>query len=238
MKHLPPYDYNKLTIFIGGHGSGKSEMALSFVLLLNDLGYFPLSLIDLDIVKPMFRSRTAKSFLEIRSIRLLASRSPHSDLPMIGPEIGGALAGGEGWRVVDCGGDAQGVRVLRSLHEHFASKPYDMWYVTNIMRPFNTTRDEVEKEVRRIREVSELRITGLISNSHLLGKEGLEIIKEGIDITRYVADSLGVPLKFIGVNEECSDLPDDISGGVPLLIARHHIGFNIDSGSDYGAFGI
>jgi len=232
------YEYKTLTIFIGGHGTGKSEMALSFIMLLKESGYSPLALIDIDVVKPMFRSRTAKDFLQGQGITLLASRSPHSDLPMIGPEIGGALAGGMGWRVVDCGGDAQGVRVLRSLKDHFASKPYDMWYVTNIMRPFNSTREEVEGEVRRIQDVSQLRITGLISNSHLLGKEGVEIIREGIDVTRDVADSLGVPLRFIGVNEECRDLEDDIWGGVPLLVVGHHIGLNFESGADYGAFGI
>ena len=231
-------EYKNLTIFIGGHGTGKSEMALSFILLLKDLGYTPLTLIDLDIVKPMFRSRTAKEFLAGQGINLLASRSAYSDLPMIGPEIGGALAGGKGWRVVDCGGDAQGVRVLRSLKDHFEAKPYDLWYVTNIMRPFNATVEDVKHEVLRIQEVSRLKITGMISNSHLLGMEGIDIIKEGIETTRTVAELLGVPLRFIGVSEECRELGDKISGGVQLLAAGHHIGFSIESGSDYGAFGI
>lgn len=231
-EHLP------LTIFIGGHGTGKSELALSFILQLKEQGLFPLTLIDLDIVKPMFRSRTAKSFLEEQGIGLLASRSTYSDLPMLGPEIGGALAAGKGWRVVDCGGDAQGVRVLRSLKEHFEKNRYDLWYVTNIMRPFNYTEEEVLGEVRRIQEVSSLKITGLISNSHLLGQEGIELIKKGVDITRAVSETMGIPLKFVGLSEECRGLGEDIRGDVPPLVVGKHIGFNLESGLDYGAFGI
>jgi hypothetical protein len=231
-------DYKLLTIFIGGHGTGKSELALSFLLYLKQLGLAPLRLIDLDIVKPMFRGRTAKTFLEEQGIDLLASRSPYSDLPMIGPEVGGALAGGKGWQVVDCGGDAQGVRVLRSLSDHFQHKPYDLWYVTNIMRPFNSTYEEVLGEALRIQQVSTLKVTGLISNSHLLGQESMELIKKGVDITKAVADELDIPLRFIGVNEECGDLDAKIRGDVPLLVANRFIGFNVESGSDYGAFGI
>ncbi len=231
-------EYKKLTIFIGGHGTGKSEMALSFLLMLKDNGYSPLTLIDLDIVKPMFRSRAAREFLEEQGIRLLASKSAYSDLPMIGPEIGGALAGGKGWRVVDCGGDAQGVRVLRSLKDHFASQDYDLWYVTNIMRPFNSTVEDVRREVTRLQTVSRLKVTGLISNSHLLGKEGIDIIREGIETTRTVADEFGIPVRFIGINEECNDLDDKLWEGVPLLPVGHLVGFNLESGSDYGAFGI
>ncbi len=231
-------EYLPLTIFIGSHGTGKSELALSFIMYLKDLGISPLTLIDLDIVKPMFRGRTAKKFLEEQGIGLLASRSAYSDLPMIGPEIGGALAGRKGWRVVDCGGDAQGVRVLRSLKDHFDRKPHDLWYVTNIMRPFNSTEAEVLHEVRRIQEVSTLKITGLISNSHLLGQEGIDLIKKGIDITKSVGETMGIPLKFIGVGEECKDLSEDVWGDTPLLVVGYHIGFNLESGLDYGAFGI
>jgi hypothetical protein len=106
------------------------------------------------------------------------------------------------------------------------------------MRPFNSTTEEVLREVKRIQEVSQLKITGLISNSHLLGKEGVGIIKKGIEVTRAVGDELGVPLRFIGISEECKELNDDLWGGVPLLIVGHHIGLNIESGTDYGAFGI
>jgi hypothetical protein len=231
-------EYRPLTIFIGGHGSGKSELAISFILLLKDAGYSPLRLIDLDIVKPMFRGRTARKFLEEQGIELLASRSAFSDLPMIGPEIGGALAGGSGWQAVDCGGDAQGVRVLRSLSDHFQHKPFDLWYVTNIMRPFNSTREQVLGEVIRLQNVSTLKVTGLISNSHLLGQEDIELIRKGIEITRDVAGELGIPMRFIGVNVECGELADDITHGTPLLVVNRFIGFNIESGADYGDFGI
>ena len=65
-----------------------------------------------------------------------------------------------------------------------------------------------------------------------------DLIKKGVEITRSVSGKMGIPLKFIGVSEECADLGEDIRGDAPLLVVGQHIGFSLESGADYGAFGI
>ncbi len=51
-------------IFIGGAGSGKSEIALNFAAMLARKKTKPVHFFDLDMTKPSFRSRDAREELE------------------------------------------------------------------------------------------------------------------------------------------------------------------------------
>ena len=77
----------RVTVLVGHFGSGKTEIALNGALDLAAAGE-AVTLADLDVVKPYFRSRSGRALLADAGVRLLApeGESIHSDLPIIVPE--------------------------------------------------------------------------------------------------------------------------------------------------------
>ena len=51
-------------IFLGEAGSGKSEVSINFAMLLTEMGDKPVHYFDMDMTKPLFRSRDAVENLE------------------------------------------------------------------------------------------------------------------------------------------------------------------------------
>ena len=78
----------RVTVFVGHFGSGKTEIALNGALEVAASGA-QVTLADLDVVKPYFRSRSARAILADAGIELLAptGANVHADLPIIVPQI-------------------------------------------------------------------------------------------------------------------------------------------------------
>ena len=78
----------RVTLLVGHFGSGKTEIALNGALELAAAG-MRVTLADLDVVKPYFRSRSARAILSDAGIELLAptGANVHADLPIIVPQI-------------------------------------------------------------------------------------------------------------------------------------------------------
>lgn len=200
------FQKEKLFIFTGGLGSGKTEIAVNFSSGLYEENKSPVYLIDLDIVKPYYKSRHLGDELQAKNIRLVAPPAPYlyADLPLIPPEVA-ALLGRSGDRVVvDLGGDESGARAMGCFSEEIARKTYQLFYVINISRPLAHKEAEILNMVAEVQNASGLKVTGIINNTHLLWETTADLIREGARISRKVARTLGVPLVFHGVKE---DLP-------------------------------
>lgn len=83
-----------MTIFTGAFGSGKTELSANFAAKLSD-EYERVSLLDVDIVKPLFRSRELKSSMGKRNVKVVSTipNLEMSDLPALSPEIFSSLEG-------------------------------------------------------------------------------------------------------------------------------------------------
>ena len=57
-------------VFLGEAGSGKSELALNFAQALAELGGKPVHFFDLDMTKPLFRSRDRREALETLGVEV------------------------------------------------------------------------------------------------------------------------------------------------------------------------
>ena len=57
-------------VFLGEAGSGKSELALNFAQALAELGGKPVHFFDLDMTKPLFRSRDRREALEALGVEV------------------------------------------------------------------------------------------------------------------------------------------------------------------------
>jgi hypothetical protein len=185
----------------------------------------PVSIADLDIVNPYFRCREARQEMEAYGIRVI---NPHggyeaADLPIILPEIRGAVLGGEGTLIFDVGGDDVGARVLSSLADVLGSAPCSVLQVVNARRPFTDTVEGCLKIKSQIEEASRLAITALVSNTHLLDETERGTILEGLQLAREVEKAAGIPVAFVTVNEELSDGFNAEAAGCPVLWIRRRM---------------
>lgn len=169
----------RVVLIVGNYGSGKTEVAVNLAIRLS--GRQRVAIADLDIVNPYFRCREARVEMERYGIRVINPEGEYhsADLPIILPEVRGVVLDGEGTLICDVGGDDVGARVLSSLADVFADRPCTMLQILNAKRPFTETVDGCLK-IGEIEAASRLRITGLVSNTHLLEETDVPTVLEGL----------------------------------------------------------
>lgn len=205
-------------VIVGGYGSGKSEVSVNLARFLAKHGDEPVSIADLDIINPYFRSREAAKQLEKLGIKSLIppGEQVHADLPIVIPEIKGAIQQHEGYLILDVGGDDQGARVLSSLAGAFPIDSYDLLLVHNANRPFTSDVEGSLHVMSEIEGSAQLEFTGLIANSHMMDLTTRETVLEGLDLTKRVAKKREVSVSFLSAETKVLKLidPKEISCAV------------------------
>jgi hypothetical protein len=191
---------------LGRFGSGKTEIAVNRALALADARARPW-LVDLDTVTPFFRSRDLRELLEKAGVRLVAPRAPleAADLPAVPAEIGAVLGADREPVVVDLGGDAVGTRVLGAWRDRLFAVPHQALYVVNARRPFSGDVPSIVEGVRRLSAAARIRVTGLVSNTHLGARTTRELIQDGDRVIRQAAEELGLPVAFVAARRDLAD---------------------------------
>ncbi len=208
----------RISILVGHFGSGKTEIALNLALQLatrrDDV-----VLVDLDVVKPYFRSRSAREFMAGRGVRVVAPTGElaHADLPIVLPEVRRVLQDPDCRVLVDAGGDPVGARALGSLADVVRADEAELLVVLNFRRPSTTSVDEAVAMVRAIEAASRLAVTGLISNTHLLGETTAEVVRRGLALARQTGERLGVPVVAVGCDEPTAASLGDGALGCPVV---------------------
>ncbi len=214
------FDYvpeKRVTLIVGNYGSGKTEVAVNLAIQLSDRQ--SVSIADLDLVNPYFRCREAREEMESFGIHVINPEGEYhaADLPIVLPEIRGAAKGGEGMLICDVGGDDVGARVLGSLADMFADGTYTMLQVVNAKRPFTETVEGCVKIKGEIEEASCLRVTGLVSNAHLLEETDTQTVVEGLRLTRDVGRAADLPVVFVTADQGLRGNIDAETAGCPIL---------------------
>lgn len=207
-------------VLVGDYGSGKTEVSVNLALHLAAAGSRrALAIADLDLVNPYFRCREAREPLERAGVRVVSPEGGHAfaDLPILLPQVKGLLQDRETLSVLDVGGDEAGSRVLAGLAPAFDPARHAFWFVVNGRRPFCDTADGVVRAIRRVEQGARgWRVSGLVSNTHLMEESTPEMILEGIALSRAVARELGVELVFAAVMEGLEPESPDL----PLLVMK------------------
>ncbi len=193
----------RITILVGGFGSGKTETAINLA-LRTARGGERCYLADLDLVTPFFRSREVGSVLEEAGVKVLfpPARFTQTDLPVLPPALHHAIRDRTARVILDVGGSEVGARAVAGFAESLAREEYDALCVVNPRRPFVMTADEVVRSLRGIELVSRLRITGLVANPHASGRTDWRVIRTGIHVVEEAARRLGLPIKFVCLHFE------------------------------------
>jgi len=201
-KHRAPELGRRVVTIVGAYGSGKSEIAVNLAIMLAGWEAEPVTLADLDVINPYFRSREAAVELEKMGIRSLVppGAQASADLPIVIPEIKGAIQQSPGRLVLDVGGDDLGATVLRSLADAFVPGEYDLLLAHNANRPFTSDLPGTLKVINEIERSCGLKMTGLIANSHLIQLTTVETVMTGLDLTKAASEASGLPILFVSID--------------------------------------
>ena len=192
----------KRVIVIAGHyGSGKTELAVSLAMQLaaEEKKDFPrLSVVDLDIANPYFRSRERMQLLREHHVSLYAdafeSTGTTAELPALTAALRAPLED-EGCRtIIDLGGNDAGARVLRQFGTYFEGDGHELWAVVNFRRYETRTVEAARAHVDAIAAELQLEVTGLVNNTHLLRETTPEIIREGYTLAAQLSAEMRKPL--------------------------------------------
>ena len=216
MKKADKIPYKRINIFAGHYGSGKTEVAVNYAFMLNNLGY-KTAIVDLDIVNPFFRTADAAKFLEDRGIKVLLPMYANTnvDIPAIPQEIYSLFENKEYHVVLDIGGDDLGAKAIARFYNEIVSDEYELFYVVNAKRPFTDTLEKIDEMKNEIEESARLKFTGIVNNTNLLGDTDIDLLSYGDKILNDYTNKTGLPVCFKAVMADRNfDLADD---GTPVL---------------------
>lgn len=177
-------------VICGHYGVGKTNVAVNMAL---NMEKGDITLIDLDIVNPFFRSADNKKELEEHGIRVITPlfANTNVDIPSIPPDINSVFAPGK-TAVFDVGGDDAGAIALCGFSEGFKKCGYEMYYVINMCRPQIEDPADAAQMMRDIEAVSGMKFTALINNTNLGAETDCNIILEGMKYAEEVSHATGL----------------------------------------------
>ena len=142
----------RITVFSGHYGSGKTNVALSVALGLARSGQ-SVTVADLDIVNPYFRTKDSARELEKAGIELICSdyANTNVDIPAL-PQSMYAITDDRSRKVVvDLGGDDRGALALGRLAPAILEEnDFDLFAVINMFRPLTKTAEETVGVMKEI----------------------------------------------------------------------------------------
>lgn len=185
-----------ITILTGYYGSGKTEVAVNLAISAASAGE-TVHLIDLDGLKPGFRSRELAATLTQSGVKLVAPTGilANADMPLVPPTVVPLLTGKRRGRIViDLGGDPGGARALAQFSTLLKQIDHDLVMVVNTMRPFSSTLERILTALAELEESTRMRITGLLANTHLGADTDAAMIERGCALTAEAGRHVGLPV--------------------------------------------
>ena len=193
----------RVTLFAGHYGSGKTNIAVNFALHLAGEGK-AVTLADMDIVNPYYRSKDSAQELEAAGVKVIASAYANTnvDVPALPQEMYSVTEDTSRYAVLDVGGDDRGALALgRYAPAILQENDYHMIYVFNASRPLSRTAEMALEIMGEIEVAGGIPFTAIVNNTNL----GRDTDWETVAASRQEAEKLsqisGLPLLFTAVEE-------------------------------------
>ena len=206
-------EHKRLTLFAGHHGSGKTNIAVNYAMLLADEGK-KVCIADLDIVNPYFRTKDSEAELVEKGITLICSQYANSnvDLPAIPAESYRLVQDKTCFGVIDIGGDDRGAYALGRFADAIkAEGDYRMAFVLNRYRPLTSTVSDTVEIMREIEIASGIKFNCIVNNSNIGSETDVNTVLESMAFAEELSESTGLPIWLHTVEksvaEKLSDIP-------------------------------
>ena len=189
-------EHKRLTLFAGHYGSGKTNIAVNYAMLLAAEGK-QVCIADLDIVNPYFRTKDSERELTERGIHLISPRFANSnvDLPALPAESYRLVQDKSCYGVMDIGGDDRGAYALgRFAGAIKAEGNYRMAFVVNRYRPLTSTVEDTVEIMREIEAAAGLKFTCIVNNSNIGKETTREDVLASLDFIEELCGVTGLPL--------------------------------------------
>lgn len=163
-------------VFLGEAGCGKSEIAVNLAHALVEGGE-TVHFFDLDMTKPLFRSRDQKTVLQDMGIQFHYEEQ-FMDAPTLTGGVRRMLRDNASTTILDVGGDYIGARSIGGYAALLNRADTLVYYVINPFRPWSGSMEHIDKVLGEILGVShvDLQHVRLIGNPNL----GLETTPEDV----------------------------------------------------------
>lgn len=229
---LGPHQTN--FVFLGEAGSGKSELAINFAQLLLARGGGDVHLFDLDMTKPLFRSRDQREALAHSGIHFHFEEQ-FMDAPTVTGGVNRLLRDKTSFTVLDVGGDYIGARSIGGYAPILNSPNTAVFYVINPFRPWSMDLEHVDRVLGETLGVSHIHLEGLrlVGNPNL----GLLTTAEDVDEGRRLLEEMVSPYQEFSFFSVGEDLYQSVKPRFtrPLLPIRLYLTYPWNTATQEGA---
>ncbi|MDR1559676.1 MAG: hypothetical protein LBS84_08285 [Clostridiales bacterium] len=213
--------HERITLFAGHYGSGKTNLAVNYAAALKRL--HPdrrVILADLDIVNPYFRSLDSADVLGGVGVEVIASRFANSNLeaPSMPGEAITIFDDKSCLGVIDVGGDDRGAYAVGKYADYIREEDASVLLVCNKYRPLSRDPRQVLAIKNEIESAARIKFTGVVNNSNLGGQTSPEDILSSLRYISDVSELCGLPVAFTGAARGLIDDLPGIDGLFPLEI--------------------
>ena len=217
--------HNRLTLFAGHYGSGKTNIAVNYAISLAAEGK-KVCIGDLDIVNPYFRTADSAARLQKAGVELISPQFANSnvDLPALPAEAYRLVQDTAVYGIMDIGGDDRGAYAL-GRYVPFLKKEnnYKMVFVANFCRPLTRTAEEAMEVMREIEAACGLQFTHIVNNTNLGPMTDPEVLLESEEKIRHLQQLSGLPLYFTAVRADLAPaLAEKIPNVFPLQLQEKY----------------
>lgn len=188
----------KINIVTGHYGSGKTNFSANLAVKLAESGE-RVTVVDLDIVNPYFRSADFGELFGSKKIELVAPMYANSnlDIPAISFDLE-RIAAESGYLIIDVGGDDAGAIALGRYAKAFEefSDEVEMLYVVNCRRFLTSTADEALALMYEIEAAAGMKHTAIVNNTNLLYETTAEVLESSQKFAEEIAEKAGLPIEY------------------------------------------
>lgn len=189
----------RITVLVGHAGTGKTNVALGLALAAAKRGH-AVTLADLDVVNPYFRSSDYPELLRDAGVRLIAPVMARTtlDTPSLTGEldaaIGEAANNPDARLILDVGGDDDGATTIGRWSRMLADADAQVLYVVSAFRALTQTPEAAAAMLPDIEGHAHLRANAVLNTSNLGDETTLDHVRHGRAFAREVARLCSLPL--------------------------------------------
>lgn len=213
----------RITLFSGHYGSGKTNVAVNYALMLKKSG-LNTAICDLDTVNPYFRTKDSEKELINAGVRVITLPFANSsvDLPSLPSDVYSLVQQQREYAVFDIGGDDQGAYALGRFTPYILEENnFEHLFVVNYYRPLTPDAQSASEYMKEIEAASGIPFTGIVNNSNLGEETTAKIVSDTFKKADELSKLCGLPIFMTSAR---SDIAEELSSNkvFPLILQKKY----------------